>query len=287
MAIKSGRVKKRARSKSGQSSATGAAAGREPRKRASEYLAERAHRELRALIMTGQYSPGDHLKEEELVKVLHVSRSIVRQALVQLTSEGLLIDQPKRGKTVTVFEEEKIAQLLPIRIALEQLAVREAIVHLTDQDAAALTQMSARLRDPKISLADQDAADIALHRKIWSTAGNPELELLLNRVVGPFQLMASAVMVSPLYRRNSLGISWQNILLERERDAGGHQLLVEAICRRDAEAGTAAMADHLAVNYATSPEEFGRKVGELMQRYWHNNSDRRESSRDFGLPSQK
>lgn len=246
-----------------------------PGGRKSTYLAERAYHDLRQAIMAGQYGLGEHLKEEDLVKSLGVSRSVVRQALVQLTAERLLIDVPKRGKTVAVFSEEEIAKLLPIRICLEQLAVRGAIANLTEEDATELKALANNLRNSELSLAEQDAADIALHRKIWGTAGNEELENLLNRIVGPFHLMASAALLSPMYRRSWPALSLQQVLLERERDAGGHQPLVNAICSRNVEEAVQAMEDHLTVNFATSAEEFSRRVADLMRRYWHTNKTER------------
>lgn len=234
-----------------------------------EYLAERAYRDLRGHIMSGRFRPGDHLAEENLVGLLGVSRSVVRQVLVQLTTEGLLVDTPKRGKTVAAFTEEDLAKLLPIRVSLEQLAVREAIIRLTDEDAAELQELAHKLKEGNLQLSEQDALDIALHRKIWKIAGNDELEKILNRVVGPFHLMGNAVLTSPLYRRTAPAVSWQQLLLERERHAGGHQLVVEAICQRDVPVAMKAMEEHLAVNYSTSPEEFEQNVSRLMRRYWH------------------
>jgi DNA-binding FadR family transcriptional regulator len=85
--------------------------------------------------------------------------------------------------------------------------------------------------------------------------------------VGPFLLMAGAVLISPLYQRNWPAMSWQQVILERERHAGGHQVLIEEICNRDITAAMRAMEDHLTMGYLTSPEEFGRKVAGLMRKY--------------------
>jgi DNA-binding GntR family transcriptional regulator len=268
---------RRAKAPAGRSPVPSNGSARRPRPAAAtprssrkpQYLAERAYHELRVGIMEGRYRPGDRVKEEQLVRELRVSRSVVRQALVQLTAEGLLVDEPKRGKSVAHFTEEKLAKLLPIRIALEQLAVRGAIAHMTGADATELRSMATRLREEMPDLEQLAAMDIALHRKIWSLAGNDELEKLLNRVVGPFLLMAQAVLVSPLYQRNWPAMSWQHVILERERDAGGHQPLVDAICSRDVPVALRAIEDHLTVNYQSSPEEFGRKVAELMRKYWN------------------
>jgi len=234
-----------------------------------ESLAERAYRDLRGRITAGEFAPAEHLRENTLVALLGVSRSVVRQALIRLTTEGLLLDNRKRGKTLAVFTEEHIARLVPIRICLEQLALREAIPRATDAEIEELRSIAEKLRSPGLDPAEQDALDVAFHRKIWKIAANDELEKILNAVVGPFHLVGNAVLLSPFYKRSSSVISLQQVLLERERDAGGHQLLAEAICRRDVEAACQLMEDHITVNFATEPEEFGQRVAGLIRRYWH------------------
>ncbi|MFN7992709.1 MAG: GntR family transcriptional regulator [Bryobacteraceae bacterium] len=230
----------------------------------SEYLAQRAHRELRQRIMMGEFRAGDRLKEDTLVRLLGVSRSVVRQALVQLTAEGLLEDEPKRGKRVVEYSQETLAKLLPIRVALEQLAVRKAVANLNPSHAGEFQEMAARLCDPNLELAEQDALDVKLHQKIWTLAANDELERLLQRVAGPFLMTSHAAVLRTLSRHSSAAISWQQAVLERERHASGHQLLVEAICRRDAEVAAKAMADHLLYNHETSPEEYARDLAKLV-----------------------
>lgn len=222
--------------------------------------------------MTGEFRPGEHLREETLVSGLKVSRSVVRQVLIRLVAEGLLKDEPKRGKSVAEFNEETLAKLVPIRIALEQVAVREAIAKMTKEDEAELRRLAARLREPNLDLAEQDALDVSLHRKIGKIADNDELANLLARVVGPFHFMSNAVLFSPYYRRNALGVSAQQLFYERERNPAGHQPLVEALCRRDVAAATRAVEEHIIANWSSSPEDFGKKVGELIQRYFHESS---------------
>lgn len=263
-------VAKTRRKKKSNAGTVKGAASTAPKRSKKTYLAERAYKDLRERIYTGVYRPGEHLKEEVLVKQLGASRSVVRQALYQLTADGLLVDVPKKGKFITEFDEEMLAQLVPIRIALEQLAIKEAISVLTSKDEQELREMATRLCQPDISLEEQDSIDVALHRKLWSLSGNAELVKLLNRVVGPFHVISNALLVSPYYRRNSIGMSVQQIFLEREKHAAGHQPLVEAICRRDVPAATKAIGDHISANYLAAPmEDFSKKVGQFLKRYMH------------------
>ncbi len=237
--------------------------------RQKDYLAERTYKRLREKIYTGGYRPGEHLKEEVLVEEFGASRSVIRQALTFLTAEGLLIDRPKIGKFVAEFTEDLIAKLVPIRIALEQLAVKEAIPNLTENDLRELRAIAEDLQKPQDSLADQDALEVALHRKIWSLTANDELEKLLIRVVGPFHIVSNGTLASPYYRRNAAAISVQQVLLEREKHAAGHQPIVDALCRRDAEAAAKAMAAHIAANYEAPDEDFSKSVGGFLKKYLH------------------
>ena len=131
--------------------------------RQKDYLAERTYKRLREKIYTGGYRPGEHLKEEVLVEEFSASRSVIRQALTYLTAEGLLVDRPKIGKFVAEFTEELIAKLVPIRIVLEQLAVKEAIANLKEDDIRELRAIADKLQKLQESLADQDALDVEAH----------------------------------------------------------------------------------------------------------------------------
>jgi|GEM_PF-1839053 len=245
------------------------ARSRTERKRKIDYLAEKVYRKMRENIYTGVYRAGEHLKEEVLVAKLGASRSVIRQALTQLAAEGLLVDKPKIGKFVAEFTEETIAKLVPIRIALEQLAVRGAIANLTEEAASELRWTAEQLRRPDLSLAEQDALDVGLHRRIWRLAGNDELEKLLVRVAGPFYIVSNAAILSPYYRRNAAAITVQQLLLEREMHAAGHQPVVDAICRRDVDAAVKAIAAHISTNYEAPDEDFARSVGSFLEKYLH------------------
>lgn len=254
-------------SKSKRKEKVEAGSGRHPAPRKELYLAERAYRELRNRIMTGEFLPGERLREQVLVDRLQVSRTVVRQALTQLAGDGLVRDDPGRGKTVIAHTPEALAALLPIRVVLEQLAVRLAVDRMTNDDLVELQRMAARFQDPHLDLAEQDALDVRFHQFIWSRTANERLEEILHRVAGPFHMTSHATMLSSIGRRASAAASWQQILLERERDAGGHQPLVEAICSRNAQAAARAMEKHLTFHYETSPDEYNRRIAQLMRNF--------------------
>src|ERR1700747_358829 len=55
---------------------------------------------IREAILMGQFAPGDRLREEQLAEALHVSRGPIRNALLQLEREGMVVRRPNRGAMV-------------------------------------------------------------------------------------------------------------------------------------------------------------------------------------------
>jgi DNA-binding GntR family transcriptional regulator len=77
---------------------------------------------IRDAIITGKLKPGEHLKEAVLAEQMSVSRSPVREALLQLEQEGLITSIPNQGSFVKVFDEKDIEEIFTLRAALEDLA---------------------------------------------------------------------------------------------------------------------------------------------------------------------
>src|SRR5690348_5191056 len=80
---------------------------------------------LRDAIFHGSYKPGEPLREEQLAAMLDVSRGPVREALVQLEREGLVIVRRHRGATVARLSRVDVEDVYSLRLALERLARSE------------------------------------------------------------------------------------------------------------------------------------------------------------------
>ncbi|MBN9069152.1 MAG: GntR family transcriptional regulator [Rhizobiales bacterium] len=89
-----------------------------------ESLSEMAGRELRDAIIEGRLKLGDQLSEIRLSKMLGISKTPVREALMQLRREGLVQIDPQRGTSIFRIEDREIDQIAGFRRLLETEAAR-------------------------------------------------------------------------------------------------------------------------------------------------------------------
>ncbi|WP_420032066.1 GntR family transcriptional regulator [Streptomyces sp. cg28] len=87
---------------------------------------ERTEELIRAGIHAGTYRPGTRLRERELAEALGVSRVPVREALMRLAGEGLVVLEPRRGARVRRLTLRDVDELFDLRLSLEVFAARRA-----------------------------------------------------------------------------------------------------------------------------------------------------------------
>ncbi len=85
-----------------------------------------AYRFIRNAILNGELEPGDPITEEWLSINLKISRTPIREALVRLQSEGLIVLENNR-RTVTSISPVDILEIFEIRLLLEPYAARTCI----------------------------------------------------------------------------------------------------------------------------------------------------------------
>ncbi len=133
--------------------------------------------------------PGESLSEQDLGRLIGVSRTPIREALSKLEQEGLVRCVPRKGSFVAILTIHELHELFDIREALELYAIRKVAGRPDLLRLAKLQEEADRifsLVDPEISLQEQYDA-IAhlfykLHRYIMEQAGN-------NRMLELFETM--------------------------------------------------------------------------------------------------
>ena len=108
---------------------------------------------IRYAIALGRYKAGDRLPERELCEMTGVSRTLVREALRQLESEGIIKVLPHRGPVVAEVTVEQAEGIYQVRIELEGLACQLFTERASAEQRDALTQAFEKL---KSSLKDDD-----------------------------------------------------------------------------------------------------------------------------------
>ena len=137
---------------------------------------------LRQAILRGELKPGERLMEIQLANKLGVSRTPIREAIRKLELEGLVLMIPRKGAEVAEITEKSLKDVLEIRRALEDLAVRLACEKITKEE---LKELKKAGDDFKRVLKSQDItevaeADVRFHDVIYMATDNPKLIQLLN-----------------------------------------------------------------------------------------------------------
>jgi DNA-binding GntR family transcriptional regulator len=150
--------------------------------------------QLRRDVLSGRLAEGEHLHEEKLAQRFGVSRGPVRDALLQLTQEGVLLYKPNCGVEVAAAPSEGVRELvLPVRRMIEAFALRRAAAQATPADIRVWEAILERLRVAceAGNMADTVTHDMAFHRWIVDRPGEPDLPALWLPAVTRMRLVYS------------------------------------------------------------------------------------------------
>lgn len=109
---------------------------------------------LRRAIVTGELRPGSWLRQVELSTIAGVSRTPIREALMQLASEGLVVIHPHKGVMAVPLSLEEFEDLYLVRAAVEPIAARLSAERI---GAEGLGRMHALLSEMEQCVDDFDA----------------------------------------------------------------------------------------------------------------------------------
>jgi DNA-binding GntR family transcriptional regulator len=87
---------------------------------------------LRTSILSGTLRPGQKLIERELCEEMHISRTVLREALQHLEAEGMIVNEPPKGRVVIDISEEEAREIYDVRRAMEYLVAESFIRNATE-----------------------------------------------------------------------------------------------------------------------------------------------------------
>jgi DNA-binding GntR family transcriptional regulator len=185
---------------------------------------------LTRAIVEHRLQPGTKLAEQKLADHFGVSRTLVRQALFQLTQKHIVRMEPARGAFVAAPTVEEARQVFQVRRLLEAEMVREFLRAMTPAKLKALREHIAQEKasfDGDASERQQLLGDF--HVRMAELAGNAVLAQILR------DLVSRSSLITLMYQRDSFTAHSQE----------EHVELVKALAARDEKRAVKLMDEHL------------------------------------------
>lgn len=211
------------------------------------------HRALKRAILDQALSPGSKLPEDSIGERLGVSRTLVREALVRLSEEGLVDLRPNRGATVARPTLEEGRNLFLTRMALERLVVETLSGRLTPEQIEALSAHIAAEEAAKTAHATSIRLAGEFHTMLAQMTNNASLIRYVN------ELVARSSLILALYGRPH----------SSDCAVSEHRDLLDALIAGKTEDAAALMAHHLdsITTRALLPSEHGQDIKDVLSAY--------------------
>lgn len=162
-------------------------------------LKTRIYNNLKEKIMFCELLPGSNLSESELCAEYSVSRTPVREALLELEKEGYVVIEPRKSTRVSKVSLHELKYLNEARILIEASVLRSLAMPLSNADGKMLEEFRERLKrlDPSGEMQGKYKfflqLDYEFHTMLTSLGGNPLLirfaEEMLQRSARQWYLM--------------------------------------------------------------------------------------------------
>ena len=187
---------------------------------------------LRQAILRGELQPGERLLEIHLADKLGVSRTPIREAIRKLELEGLVFMIPRKGAVVAEITEKSLRDVLEVRRALEELAMKLACEKILDEEIEEL-KVAAKEFEDELKTGDVTVyaeADVKFHDIIYRTTDNQRLIQLL------YNLREQMYRYRVEYLKRD--DSHDTLLAE-------HQYIIETLEKRNADEAIKAICAHI------------------------------------------
>lgn len=193
-------------------------------------IRERVVSALRDAIIAGRLKPGERIRERELVSLLGVSRSPLREAIRILETEGFITSLAHRGARVSEVSAVDLHDMLDVRIMLESFAARLFIERLDEAALRAMEEQVERSRAPGYRVDLQENFDLGLefHDLLVGACGNRKVVQMhenLKRHQTRYQHFAFARLGRDL---RALDEHAEMVTMLRARDLGAVERLMRA-----------------------------------------------------------
>jgi DNA-binding GntR family transcriptional regulator len=192
---------------------------------------ERIVESITGAIVERRLMPGTKLAEQQIADIFQVSRTIVRQALNQLSRDRLVTLEPARGAFVAQPSVAEARQVFAARSMIEGALVRQLCTRITDAQVA---ELRTHLRQEREAVR---RADVSGRTRLLG-----DFHIVLARMLGNEVL---AQLLADLLSRSSLISLMYQSTHSAEHSLEEHVQIVDALEKRDARAAARLMAHHI------------------------------------------
>ena len=205
-------------------------AGESPLKRIKTVrdLKAEVYKSLKEAIVSRSLPPGSQLKESDLVEKLGVSRTPIREALNQLSKDGIVEIYPRKGAFVKNCSKEEVVEILILREVMEGLAARLATNRLSEESIQKLEYFFAQYKDGSIDYAQ---ADELFHSMIIQACGSTRLAGLINNLKDSLQMLDMRAVSFRFPERITESLAEHMEIIEAFRK--GNETLAETLTRKN------------------------------------------------------
>ncbi|WP_159791928.1 GntR family transcriptional regulator [Puerhibacterium puerhi] len=188
--------------------------------------------QIRQALRVGDLAPGQRLVEQDLADDYGVTRSAVREALMDLAADDLVELVPRRGARVRVVSVAEAVQITECRAALERLCARKAAVLASPAQREELVQIGAQMRDAVAAGAVDTYSGLnrRLHELVVQASGQEVARRQLERLNGQMVRYQFRLALRPGRPAQSLP---------------QHLAIIDGVVAGDPDAAEAAVAAHL------------------------------------------
>lgn len=196
-------------------------------------LRELALEKMRAAILEFHFKPGQRLIEREACEQLGVSRSVVREVIRHLETEGLVRTVPRQGPVVATLDAGTAAQIYELRSLLESAAAQAAADHASAEEVLRMEEALGAIEDA------------------YASKDFPRVLSATNTFYETMFLCAGKSVAWEMVQRLNGRINWLRSMTVASAGRGGtgpNQMrkMLDAIRAGDGKAAASACREHLA-----------------------------------------